>query len=54
MNFSSAVGRTTVGLVADQIGFVNAFILTAIISAFSQAILWNLTTHNYAGVIAFS
>ncbi|CEL53505.1 Monocarboxylate transporter 10 OS=Danio rerio GN=slc16a10 PE=2 SV=1 [Rhizoctonia solani AG-1 IB] len=54
MNFSSAVGRTTVGLVADRIGFVNAFILTALISAFSQAILWNLTTHNYAGVIAFS
>ncbi|CAE6445454.1 unnamed protein product [Rhizoctonia solani] len=54
MNFSSAVGRTTVGLVADQIGFVNAFILTAMISAFSQGVLWNLTTHNYAGVIVFS
>ncbi|EUC60313.1 MFS transporter [Rhizoctonia solani AG-3 Rhs1AP] len=54
MNFSSAVGRTTVGLVADQIGFVNAFILTATISAFSQAILWNLTTHTYAGAIVFS
>ncbi|CAE6407329.1 unnamed protein product [Rhizoctonia solani] len=54
MNFSSAVGRTTVGLVADQIGFVNAFILTATISAFSQAVLWNLTTHTYAGAIVFS
>ncbi|CAE6507235.1 unnamed protein product, partial [Rhizoctonia solani] len=54
MNFSSAVGRTTVGLVADRIGFVNAFILTATISAFSQAILWNLTTHTYTGAIVFS
>ncbi|KAJ1305216.1 hypothetical protein OPQ81_000245 [Rhizoctonia solani] len=54
MNFSSAVGRTTVGLVADQIGFVNAFILTATISAFSQAVLWNMTAHTYAGVIVFS
>ncbi|KAH7338242.1 MFS general substrate transporter [Rhizoctonia solani] len=54
MNFSGAVGRTTVGLVADQIGFLNAFILTGIVSAFSQAVLWNLTTHTYAGVIVFS
>ncbi|CAE6496587.1 unnamed protein product, partial [Rhizoctonia solani] len=54
MNFSSAVGRTTVGLLADQIGFVNAFVLTGIISAFSQGVLWNLTTHTYAGVIVFS
>ncbi|KAF8686487.1 Major Facilitator Superfamily [Rhizoctonia solani] len=54
MNFSSAVGRTTVGLLADQIGFVNALILTATISAFSQAVLWNVTTYTYVGVITFS
>lgn len=54
MNFSSAIGRTTVGLAADKIGFINAFILTSAISAFSQAVLWNLTTDTYAGVIVFS
>ncbi|KAF8714637.1 Major Facilitator Superfamily, partial [Rhizoctonia solani] len=54
MNFSSAIGRTTVGLLADQIGFVNALILTATISAFSQAVLWNVTTYTYVGVITFS
>ncbi|QRW20799.1 major facilitator superfamily transporter [Rhizoctonia solani] len=43
-----------VGLLADQIGFVNALILTATISAFSQAVLWNVTTYTYVGVITFS
>jgi hypothetical protein len=54
MNFASAVGRTTVGLTADRIGFMNALIITVSISAFSQAILWNLATDTYAGVMAFS
>src|SRR5689334_6204866 len=54
MNFASAIGRTTVGLTADRIGFMNAFILMVLISGFSQAIIWNLATDTYAGVMAFS
>ncbi|KAG9081215.1 hypothetical protein FRC06_005724 [Ceratobasidium sp. 370] len=54
MNFASAIGRTTVGFAADRIGFLNAFILTVSVSAFSQVILWNLATDTYAGVMAFS
>ncbi|QRW07417.1 major facilitator superfamily transporter [Ceratobasidium sp. AG-Ba] len=54
MNFASAIGRTTVGLSADRIGFLNAFILTVSISAISQAVVWNLATDTYTGVIAYS
>ncbi|KAG9100768.1 hypothetical protein FS749_012882 [Ceratobasidium sp. UAMH 11750] len=54
MNFASAIGRTTVGFGADRIGFLNAFILTVSVSAFSQAVLWNLAANSYAGVMTFS
>ncbi|KAG8787540.1 hypothetical protein FRC12_015463 [Ceratobasidium sp. 428] len=54
MNFASAIGRTTVGLTADRIGYLNAFILMVSISAFSQAVLWNFAADTYAGVMAFS
>ncbi|KAG8905735.1 hypothetical protein FRB99_008372 [Tulasnella sp. 403] len=42
MNFSSAIGRTVVGLTADRIGVTNAFIGSIVISSLSQLILWNL------------
>ncbi|KAG9121665.1 hypothetical protein FRC07_002301, partial [Ceratobasidium sp. 392] len=54
MNFAGAIGRTTAGLIADRIGYLNAFILMVSISAFSQAVLWNFAADTYAGVMAFS
>ncbi|KAG8730677.1 hypothetical protein FRC10_002421 [Ceratobasidium sp. 414] len=54
MTFASAIGRTTVGLTADRIGFVNAFILVVLFSAFTQAVLWNITAESYAGIMVFS
>lgn len=54
MNFASAIGRTTVGLTADRIGFMNAFMIVILISAFCQAVLWNVATESYAGIMVFS
>ncbi|KAG9121663.1 hypothetical protein FRC07_002299 [Ceratobasidium sp. 392] len=54
MTFASAIGRTTVGLTADRIGFVNAFMLVVLFSAFSQAVLWNMAAETYAGIMVFS
>ncbi|QRV78190.1 major facilitator superfamily transporter [Ceratobasidium sp. AG-Ba] len=54
MSFASAIGRTTVGISADRIGFINAFILVLLFSSFCQAVLWNVAAESYAGVIAFS
>lgn len=54
MNFASAIGRITIGLAADRIGFINAFILVMSISAFSQLVLWNVATESYAGIMVFS
>ncbi|KAG8787538.1 hypothetical protein FRC12_015461 [Ceratobasidium sp. 428] len=54
MTFASAIGRTTVGLTADRIGFVNAFILVVLFSAFTQAVLWNVAAESYAGIMVFS
>lgn len=54
MSFASAIGRTTVGLAADRIGFINAFILVISISAFSQVVLWNVAAESYAGIMVFS
>ncbi|QRV93264.1 major facilitator superfamily transporter [Ceratobasidium sp. AG-Ba] len=54
MTFASAIGRTTVGLTADRIGFVNAFILVVLFSAFTQAVLWNVAAETYAGIMVFS
>lgn len=52
--FASAIGRTTVGLTGDRIGFVNAFILVIFISSFCQAVLWNVAAESYAGIMVFS
>lgn len=54
MSFASAIGRTTIGLTGDRIGFVNAFILVILISCFSQAVLWNVASESYAGIMVFS
>lgn len=54
MSFASAIGRTSVGMVADRIGFVNSFILVVFLSAFCQAVLWNVAAETYAGVMVFS
>lgn len=42
MNFSSAIGRITVGLFADRIGVANATFGAILISALAQLVLWNL------------
>ncbi|KAF8747353.1 Major Facilitator Superfamily, partial [Rhizoctonia solani] len=54
MAFASAIGRTTVGLTGDRIGFVNAFIIVIFISSFCQAVLWNVAADSYAGILVFS
>jgi hypothetical protein len=54
MAFASAVGRTTVGFTADRIGFINAFMLVVLFSAFCQAVLWNVAAEGYAGIMVFS
>lgn len=51
MSFASAIGQTSVGMVANRIGFVNAFILVVSLSAFSQAVLGNVAAESYAGII---
>ncbi|KIO32686.1 hypothetical protein M407DRAFT_66305 [Tulasnella calospora MUT 4182] len=53
MNFSSAIGRTAVGLTADRIGVTNAFIGSIFLSAVAQLVLWNLA-ESYAVIMAFS
>lgn len=53
MNFSSALGRSLVGLVADCIGPANAFILAVLISALSQLLIWNFA-YNYVAIMVFS
>ncbi|CAE6419182.1 unnamed protein product [Rhizoctonia solani] len=54
MSFASAIGRTTVGLTGDRIGFVNAFILAIFLSSFCQAVLWNVAAESYPGIMVFS
>ncbi|CEL63632.1 hypothetical protein RSOLAG1IB_10910 [Rhizoctonia solani AG-1 IB] len=54
MAFASTIGRTTVGLTGDRIGFLNAFILVILISSFCQAVLWNVAAESYAGIMVFS
>lgn len=54
MAFASAIGRTTIGFTGDRIGFINAFMLVILVSAFCQAVLWNLATETYAGLMVFS
>jgi hypothetical protein len=54
MSFASAIGRTTVGLTGDRIGFMNAFILVILMSSFCQAVLWNVAAESYAGIMVFS
>ncbi|CAE6464767.1 unnamed protein product [Rhizoctonia solani] len=54
MSFASAIGRTTVGLTGDRIGFVNAFILAILLSSFCQAVLWNVAADSYPGIMVFS
>ncbi|KAG9043339.1 hypothetical protein FS837_009735 [Tulasnella sp. UAMH 9824] len=53
MNFSSAIGRTVVGLTADRIGVTNAFIASIFLSASAQLVLWNLA-NSYAVIMVFS
>jgi hypothetical protein len=53
MNFSSALGRSLVGLVADSIGPANAFIMAVLISALSQLFIWNFA-YNYVTIMVFS
>ncbi|KAG8951096.1 hypothetical protein FRC04_006755 [Tulasnella sp. 424] len=53
MNFSSAIGRTVVGLTADRIGVTNAFIGSILISATGQLVLWNLA-ESYAVIMVTS
>ncbi|CEL58613.1 Monocarboxylate transporter 10 OS=Rattus norvegicus GN=Slc16a10 PE=1 SV=1 [Rhizoctonia solani AG-1 IB] len=54
MAFASTIGRTTVGLTGDRIGFLNAFVLVILISSFCQAVLWNVAAESYAGIMVFS
>ncbi|CAE6507169.1 unnamed protein product [Rhizoctonia solani] len=54
MAFSSAIGRTVVGIMGDRIGFVNMFILVVLASSFSQAVLWNVAAESYSGILVFS
>ncbi|KAG8974310.1 hypothetical protein FRC05_007616 [Tulasnella sp. 425] len=51
MNFSSAIGRTVVGLTADRIGVTNAFIGSIFLSAIAQLVVWNLA-ESYAAIMA--
>ncbi|KAG9097979.1 hypothetical protein FS749_004986 [Ceratobasidium sp. UAMH 11750] len=54
ISFASAIGRTSVGISADRIGFINAFILVLLFSSFCQAVLWNFAAESYAGIMVFS
>ncbi|KAG8951099.1 hypothetical protein FRC04_006758 [Tulasnella sp. 424] len=53
MNFSSAIGRTVVGLTGDRIGVTNAFIGSIFLSAIAQLVVWNLA-ESYAAIMVFS
>ncbi|KAJ1305224.1 hypothetical protein OPQ81_000253 [Rhizoctonia solani] len=54
MAFSSAIGRTAVGLLGDRIGFLNIFIVVILASSLSQAIVWNAAAESYGGIMLFS
>ncbi|KAG8704032.1 hypothetical protein FRC08_002491 [Ceratobasidium sp. 394] len=53
MNFTSALGRSLVGLLADNIGPANAFMFAVLISALSQLLIWNFA-YNYVVIMVFS
>ncbi|QRV93597.1 major facilitator superfamily transporter [Ceratobasidium sp. AG-Ba] len=53
MNFTSALGRPLIGLLADSIGPANAFMLAVLVSAFSQLIIWNFA-YSYVTIMIFS
>ncbi|CAE6471599.1 unnamed protein product [Rhizoctonia solani] len=53
MNFSSALGRSLIGLIADSIGPANAFISAILVSALSQLLIWNFA-YNYVTIMVFS
>ncbi|KAG8697162.1 hypothetical protein FRC09_008032 [Ceratobasidium sp. 395] len=53
MNFSSALGRSLIGLLADTIGPANAFMLAVLISALSQLLMWNFA-YDYVVIMIFS
>ncbi|CAE7189202.1 unnamed protein product [Rhizoctonia solani] len=53
MNFSSALGRSLIGLIADSIGPANAFMLAIMISALSQLLIWNFA-YSYVTIMVFS
>ncbi|KAG8992290.1 hypothetical protein FRB93_002396 [Tulasnella sp. JGI-2019a] len=53
MNFSSAIGRALIGLIADRIGVSNVFFASLTIAALSQLVLWNLA-EGYAMIVVFS
>lgn len=52
LNLSAAIGRTSVGFIADRIGPVNALFIAVLISGLAQILIWNFVT-TYAGIIAF-
>ncbi|KAG8872248.1 hypothetical protein FRB97_007833 [Tulasnella sp. 331] len=53
MNFSSAIGRIAVGLVADRIGVANATFGAIMVSSLAQLVLWNLA-EGYAMIMILS
>ncbi|KZT55897.1 MFS general substrate transporter [Calocera cornea HHB12733] len=53
MNFSAALGRSTIGLLADRIGVLNAFIGSVFIAGCVQLLLWNFA-HSFGVIIVFS
>ncbi|KAG8741169.1 hypothetical protein FRC10_003214 [Ceratobasidium sp. 414] len=53
MNFTSALGRSLIGLLADNIGPANAFMSAIFISALSQLLIWNFA-YNYVVMMVFS
>ncbi|KAH9924237.1 MFS general substrate transporter [Amylocystis lapponica] len=53
LNLAAACGRTTVGLVADRIGPVNALLIAVYMSGLTQIVIWNVIS-TYAGIIVFA
>ncbi|OBZ74732.1 Guanine nucleotide-binding protein alpha-1 subunit [Grifola frondosa] len=53
LNFSAAIGRTSVGFVADRIGPLNALFIVTTMSGLTQLLMWTFIS-TYAGIMAFA
>ncbi|EJT99722.1 MFS general substrate transporter [Dacryopinax primogenitus] len=53
MNFSAAIGRSLIGLLADKIGVLNAFIGSLFIAGCMQLLVWNFA-HSFGTIMTFS